>query len=551
MATLIENNGQHAGRKHRILRREYVLGRHPECDIVVEAGAVSRHHARVLRDGTTFFIEDLQSRNGTYVNEELVYGKRALSEGDQIRVCDISFTFNSNDVTPVTRTGGVTVLMEDGEYAQSSTIMSKLDISSDEGVRFSASSDVKLQALLEITKSLGRSLSLDQVLPQVLNSLFKIFLQADRGFIVLREQNKLIAKWTKLRRETTDTIRISKTIVNHVIDSKQAIVSEDAATDKRFDMSESIAEFRIRSMICAPLVNVDGVAIGAIQIDTIDQRKRFKAEDLEVLSSVATQAAIAIDNAQLHERALAQRELERDLQLAREVQNGFLPKSVPNCSCYLFYDYYKPANHVGGDYYDYIGLPDGKWAVVVADVVGHGIAASLLMSKLSASVKFALASNEDPARAMEQLNQTLAADQLEDRFITLVLAILDPQANAATFVAAGHMPPLIRRADNQVTRFAIRDHVGPAILLDDDLTFESHTVPFNVGDTMVLFTDGITEATDPDFQLYGEERMIALLKANQTNDPTIVGRAIVEDVRKFTNGIPNRDDMCLVCISRC
>ncbi|MEZ6120181.1 MAG: FHA domain-containing protein [Pirellulaceae bacterium] len=308
MATLIENNGQHAGRKHRILRREYVLGRHPECDIVVEAGAVSRHHARVLRDGTTFFVEDLQSRNGTYVNEELVYGKRALSEGDQIRVCDISFTFNSNDVTPVTRTGGITVLMDDGDYAQSSTIMSKLDISSDEGVRFSASSDVKLQALLEITKNLGRSLSLDQVLPQVLNSLFKIFLQADRGFIVLREQNKLIAKWTKLRRESTDTIRISKTIVNHVIDSKQAIVSEDAATDKRFDMSESIAEFRIRSMICAPLVNVDGVAIGAIQIDTIDQRKRFKAEDLEVLSSVATQAAIAIDNAQLHERALCRSE---------------------------------------------------------------------------------------------------------------------------------------------------------------------------------------------------------------------------------------------------
>ena len=226
--------------------------------------------------------------------------------------------------------------------------MSKLDVSSSSrgGLHVSASAEVKLAAMVEITQSLGRALALDEVLPQVLKSLFKIFVQADRGFIVLQTPDgKLIPRWVRLRREdANDTLRISRTIIRHVMESKEAILSADAASDERFEMSQSIADFRIRSMMCAPLLDNEGNAFGALQIDTLDQRQRFTKEDLELLVSTASQAAIAIQNAQLHEQALKQREMERDMQLASEVQHGFLPDQRPELPGYEFFDYYQPAD---------------------------------------------------------------------------------------------------------------------------------------------------------------------------------------------------------------
>src|SRR5205085_1371889 len=145
--------------------------------------------------------------------------------------------------------------------------------------------------------------------------------------------------------------------------SKEAILSADASTDQRFDQSESIADLRIRSVMCAPLVDNEGNALGVIQIDTGDQRHRFSQDDLDVLASVASQAAVAVDNAQLHEQALRQQAVERDLLLAHKVQRGLLPSQPPHIPGYHFFDFYEPANQVGGDYYDYIDLSGGRLAV--------------------------------------------------------------------------------------------------------------------------------------------------------------------------------------------
>src|SRR4029079_2416302 len=297
-------------------------------------------------------------------------------------------------------------MSEDEHESLNSTILKSfpVDISSSSqgSVRVTASPEVKLAALIEITQNLGRAISLDDVLPQVLKSLFKIFVQADRGFIVMQTPDgKLIPRWVRLRREdAADTLRISRTIVRHVMDSKEAILSADAATDERFEMSQRIADFRIRSMMCVPLLDSDGNAFGALQIDTLDQRQRFTKEDLELLVSTASQAAVAIQNAQLHEQALKQRELERDMSLAIEVQHGFLPDRHPELPGYEFFDYYQPASQIGGDYYDYIPMPGGRVGIVVADVGGHGGAAALLRAKVSAETRFALYSEPTPAAAI-------------------------------------------------------------------------------------------------------------------------------------------------------
>ena len=208
-------------------------------------------------------------------------------------------------------------------------------------------------------------------------------------------RGRLVPRWSRAWREdATETIRVSRTIVNKVMETQEGILSADVMMDEEFNKAQSIADFRIRSMMCAPLIDSLGNSMGVLQIDTVKQSKRFQQEDLEVLLAVAGQAGIAIDNAQMHESALRQRVIERDLELANEVQHGFLPESRPDVAGYEFFDFYRPANQVGGDYFDYLVLPDGRIAVIVADVVGKGVAAALLMAKLSAETRYCLGSGK-------------------------------------------------------------------------------------------------------------------------------------------------------------
>lgn len=564
MYHLLANNGPQAGHKYELKGDKWVLGRHPDCHIVIEVGAVSRNHCQVVREGNQYFLEDLGSRNGTFVNEdaEKLNGRRQLKLGDVLRVCEVSFTFGSD--APVASAVGGTApvgrildgaglgafLADDEGRGTNATIMSKLEVSTSNrgSITVTASAEVKLAALVEITKNLGRALALDEVLPQVLKSLFKIFVQADRGFIVMQTaDDKLIPRWVRLRREdATDTLRISRTIIRHVMETKEAILSADAASDERFDMSQSIADFRIRSMMCAPLLDSEGKAFGTLQIDTLDQRQRFTKEDLELLVSTASQAALAIQQAQLHEQALRQRELERDMQLATEVQQGFLPDHRPELPGYQFFDYYQPATQIGGDYFDYVPLPGGRLAIVVADVVGHGVAAALLMAKLSAETKFALFSESSPAAAVTKLNERLCQTNMQ-RFVTMIMVVLDPSQNRGIVVNAGHMAPLHRRADGQVEEPS-ETIAGLPLGVTDAMGYEQCEITIAPGDTLTLYTDGINESLDASGAFYTIDRLRDHVR--KLPDAALLGSALVEDVRRFLGTAPQNDDMCLVCFGR-
>ncbi|MGE3777729.1 MAG: PP2C family protein-serine/threonine phosphatase, partial [Pirellulaceae bacterium] len=333
----------------------------------------------------------------------------------------------------------------------------------------------------------------------------------------------------------------------HVMETKEAILSADAASDSRFEMSQSIADFRIRSTMCAPLIDSEGGAMGILQIDTMDQRQRFTESDLELLVSTASQASIAIDNAQLHEDALRQRTLERDLELAREVQAAFLPEKQPEVVGYEFCSYYQAANEIGGDYYDYIPFPDGRWALLVADVVGHGVAAAMLMAKLSAEARFCLASEPDPAAAVSKLNYKLNRLQL-DRFVTFVMAVLDPQTHVVTVVNAGHMAPLLRRADGTLEEPSTEEAGLPLGILEE-VQYNAATTQLRPGDSFTMYTDGIDEAMDRDGKQYTIERMRAVVRA-ATGGPQKLSDILLSEVRQHLNGKPQDDDMCLVCFMR-
>ncbi len=538
-----------------------VLGRHPECDIVLEAAAVSRQHAQILAEGDNYFVEDLHSRNGTFVNGRLIEGRQLLQNGDRLKICDLSFTFYTQLPTEIlpqpgllqgTIAGGEAELVDDEAAQGNSTIMTKLDASFRRvGPQTIANPEAKLRAMIEIAHNLGKVVTLDAVLPKLLDSIFKIFVQADRGFVILRgaADGPLVPKAIKYRRaDMEDRVRISRTIIRQAMDSKEAILSADAATDMRFESSQSIADLRIRSVMCAPLIDNEGNALGVIQIDTLDQRHRFQKDDLDVLVSIASQAATAVDNAQMHESALKRQSLDRDLELAHKVQRGLLPAHPPVVANYHFFDFYEPANQVGGDYYDYVELPDSRLAVVLGDVSGKGVSAALLMAKLSGEVRYCLASEATPAAAMDRINAAFCRSGWDDRFVTFVLAVVDPIKHEVTLVNAGHMPPLLRHSDGRVELIGDED-AGVPLGIDNDTAYMQTTRKLAVGDSVTMFTDGLSEAMNAEGDLYGMDRLWRQV-GSEASSVSLLGRHLLDDVRRFVGGRPQSDDMCLACFGR-
>jgi serine phosphatase RsbU (regulator of sigma subunit) len=269
---------------------------------------------------------------------------------------------------------------------------------------------------------------------------------------------------------------------------------------------------------------------------------------LDVLVSVAVQAAFTVENAQLHEAAMQDQALRRELAMAHEVQRGFLPLAAPRIPEYDFFEFYESANQLGGDYYDYIDLPHGRLAIVVADVSGKGISASLLMAKLSAEARYCLASEPTPAQAVARLNRALCLDVWDDRFVTMVLAILEPARHEVTILNAGHLPPLLRRESGVVEALGEAE-TGLPLGVDRDVEYAPLVISLMPGESLVLYTDGITEAMNVRDDLYGRQRLLTLLSSD-VKHIQLLGRSILDDVKRFVGARPQSDDMCLTCFGR-
>ena len=433
-----------------------------------------------------------------------------------------------------------------------STVTTRMHVpAGSSSLRSEVNPQTKLKAMMEISRNLGRAVALNNVLPKVLDSLLTIFPQADRGVIVLREaaSGKLVPRALKHRRpELVDTVRISRTIVQGVMASKEAILSADASSDDRFNDPESIRDFQIRSVMCAPLIDSKGDVTGVIQIDTSDQCNRFSRDDLEVLASVACQAAIAAENAELHETSVRDQKRSRELEVAHDVLRGFLPSSTPRIEGYEFFDFRNLPNELGGEYYDYIPLPGQRLAVVVADVSGKGIPASLLMARLSADMRYCLASEPTPAKAIAKLNRIFFDAGWEDRFVTLVLAVLDPLHHELTLVDAGHPPAYLQHAGKVIEAVddaSVRLPLG--VMNDAEYVQVSH--PLDPGDRLVLYTDGISEAMNEKNEPYGFQRLHEQV-AVPCASVAAHARSILGNVKEFAGKRSQSDDICLVCLGR-
>ncbi|MBM3981521.1 MAG: FHA domain-containing protein [Planctomycetes bacterium] len=542
-----------------------VIGRDENgCQIVIPHHAVSRKHAQITRAGKQFFIEDLKSRNKTYVNSKEVPPpvRQPLKPDDRIKICDFLFRFHDETVV---KPQALPEWMSKGgkDEGEDESGMRTIEATQGKGSAqqfLEVAPADRLRALLEISTNLSRALELDPLLAQIAETLFTVFKQSDRCFLLmLDEAGRPAPKVMKSRRPALDDTRFSRTIVKKTIDSKQSYLSEDASSDASLGPAASIAEFKIRSVMCVPLLDAQGAPVGAIQVDTQDRMKKFVLDDLNLLTIVANLAGVAIEKARLHEAALASEKEKKEIELARKVQLGFLPQTLPDVAGYEFYSHYSPAQTVGGDYYDFISLPGGRVAVVLGDVAGKGVPAALLVAKLSSEVRFCLLTVPNLAQAVCLLNEQMIMGGLGDRFVTLAVMVIDPVAHAVTMVNAGHMAPkLYRGATSELLDAITLDATGLPIGALPGYPFEQVTVPLEVGDSMVAFTDGVSDAMSPPpaDELFGPERLDAALLpddtalASDSQRPKRLGERLVAAVRAHANGRPQNDDIAVVAFGR-
>jgi len=564
MAVLKQVTGDLAGKLVDLKSDVTVIGRSPECDIILATNGVSRRHAEIRKVGPAFSLVDLKSLNKTLVNDTALEGgvEHLLKENDRISICGNEFVYHAVE-PPKTK---------DPEPAADLMVVTESDASENPDFRTIEASrsitmasavrpEVKLKAILEISRSLSSELRIDAVAPKILDSLMEIFPGAERLFLMLQDPStkRLVRKAFKHRpQKRTSFLRtvpedevptsISRSIVDHVLGQKKAVLSQDAGDDKNLPSSASIADLKIRSIMCVPLLTPDNKALGILQLDTSD-RRQFNEDDLDVLLAVAGHAAISIQNASMLESLLERERLNRDLKIAEQVQKRFLPQVVPTVPGYEFFAHYQPTYEVGGDYYDFVPLSEDRMALAVGDVAGKGVAAALMMAKFSGDTRYCILTENAPAPTATRLNNLLCAAGIPDKFITLGLCVLDAPTRKLTLTSAGHTPALIRRADGHVEEVG-QEVSGLPLGVMEDSVYQQTEAQLNQGDVVVLYSDGVTDARSPGDELYDSQSNHRLLKrvAQSSGGPVAVGRSILQDIREFSAGHSQADDITLVCL---
>jgi sigma-B regulation protein RsbU (phosphoserine phosphatase) len=540
-------SGPFTGRLYTLDREVTIIGRNPECDLVLQPKSVSRKHAAILRKSGGFVLKDMGSTRGTFVNGQKLTQPVLLEDGNTLQIGELLLNFSSR-----------VVQIQDGDEEQS-TIYATIDLlnQSDRNLPL-VRPEAKLRALRLISQELGGTLVLNEVLDRIFNSLFEIFPRAERGFVLVREpgSDTLVPEVIRSRTGPAGELTISKTILNRVLNDGQAILSKDLP--KEFPESESVSDSQIRSLMCVPLLDQDRKPIGIMQIDTRDGRGRFDQDDLDLLVAVANQISVAVQNARLHKALVRQREMEQELLFARQVMQALLPDRPASVPGYEFWAYYEPARHVGGDYYGFFPLRQAvgadrrdvatRWAIAVGDVVGKGMPAALLTAKLSGEVRLFLQGDPDPAWVVSQLNHQFDDGGVLDLYITFLMVMLDVQRHHLSVVNAGHPCPMIRRRNGTLEELG-KTVSGLPLAIMPNYPYETAMTLLEPGETVILYTDGVTDAMNPANERFGESRLRAALSGAGPG-AAAAGEAIVKAVQRFVADRQQFDDITLVCLAR-
>lgn len=539
MAVLTVINDRGYTEQFQLRGRECVLGRQADTDLRLDARDVSRRHARILTEGEVFFVEDLGSSNGTFLNNTRVSGRQPLQEQDKIQIGPFTICFQQQD--------------EPAEKEIRITASIPTMVSNSKLFRLDAAR--KLQVILEIAQQLSHTLDLKALLPQLLERLLTLFLQADRGMVVLLDsRQRPEVRAVRTRYADQDIPRhFSRAVIKRVLDEGVGIVAEDASHDQRFNSTATLTSMGVRSFVCAPFKAHDGRPMGVVILDRFGSDNPFKEDDLHLLAATALLFSVVIENASLHEELVEKARMDRDLSLARQVQDGFLPRSLPQqfTSALELYAEVYPAREVAGDFYDFFAVGPNRLGFAVADISGKGVSAAMLMSGIRTICRHLLQQGATPADTLQQVNDMLAQDNPHSLFVTMVLGVLDTETGDLVISGGGHPPMLLRRADGKVERVhqpagrLLGIVVGPQQFLNTKLNM-GHT------DTLLLYTDGLTETYDATRQnMFGLDRlMTALHTLPQNTSCESWERTIKASLETFSGKTEVDDDLTIFLLRR-
>jgi sigma-B regulation protein RsbU (phosphoserine phosphatase) len=508
-----------------------------------DVGLSRQHLALTRRSDGQMTVEDLGSKNGTMLNGQRLEAPMPFNPGDRVAAGHLTIEFADAGLS----TQNTVVFVDSPEQFSKSatTVVASLD-----GVLGPQTDDLnkthvmqgspQMRALIRAGRELAGHRPLAELF-QVIMDLSVEAVMAGRGVLMTLEGEDL-----RVRAARGEGFKISNTVRDRVLSQKESLLVRDAQLDQGLKEHMSIVEQKVRSMIAVPLQTNDKV-IGLIYVDAPHLAREFTREDLNLLTVMANVAAIRIEHARLNEIEATERAMAKEMQQAALIQQRLLPAVAPSVEGMDIAAKAVAARHVGGDYYDFIRFNDGRVAMMVADVAGKGMPAAVLMSGLQARVHVLFEDGDDLGDKVARLNRSTCGNCPDNRFITFFLCVADPKTNKLVYANAGHNPPVVVRARGG---FDTLGGGGVILGIMPKAVYEQAETTFEPGDILVLFSDGVTEAPDPQDQEFGEERL-ANLVATLRDRPA---REIVEEIHKavhtFTQGAPPADDITVLIARR-
>lgn len=532
--------------ERRFTTEEVVIGRSSAADLSVPDPSMSRRHARLRRGPQGWQVEDLESRNGTQLNGERVDLPRELATGDVL-------SLGSSRVTVVSVDGAA---QESSPDVSSHTVFrpaaellgerspTPLPERIDREVRRYAE---RLRLLTEVHGALGRSIALDELLELVLDRAFDHLAPEDGALFLRLPDDRYVCAAHRSRKGGDTPPVVSMHLLREVAEKGQAALVLDTTTDSRFNQAASLVSAGVRSLVAAPLLDPEG-SLGMIVLGSSFGVRQFSEEDMELLVALASVAAMRLRNVRLAEEAAERRRLEEEVALARRIQRALLPDRLPSLSGWQLHGATTPSRGVSGDMFRLLATDDGETAtLLVADVSGKGMAASLLTASLEALTAGPIAAGLPPSEVFNVASSLLYARTPPEKYATAFLAEIELGSGTVRWANAGHNPALVIRAAGGIETL---DATGTPLGLLPGVHYTAKETRLGSGDWLVVYTDGITEAEDPDGEEYGAERLVERCREHRGDDPTAFAAALASDLEGFVRQVPFADDRTLVLVKR-
>jgi serine phosphatase RsbU (regulator of sigma subunit) len=506
-----------------------------------DAGLSRQHFAFETQEGV-WTVMDLGSKNGTFVNNIPLKARLILQPGDRITAGHLVIVYAPDAARP---DDGV-VVFEGGEEKSpsTSTVLTNLEGAlSNQTMAFERGgpkATAPIQALIRAGQAFAEARSIEELFPLVLDQAI-LAVNAQRGVLLILDGEQLVAKAHK-----GEGFRISTAVRDRVLNEKASILVRDAQLDDAFKGRMSIVEQKVHTMMAVPLQTRDRI-IGLIYVDSPFILREFTKDDLSLLTIMANQAAFRIVSALLMEAEETERAMHRDLSQAADIQRRSLPEKAPVVPGADVAGFNAACKTVGGDYYFFFAYPNGKVALALGDVSGKGMPASLLMMALHAQVQVLAEDPRDLGSLMMRLNKATCANCPSNRFITFFFCVLDAGTGELRFANAGHNPPMIVRASGEAEML---EGGGPVLGILSIARYSEEEARIESGDMLVLYSDGVTEATNQEYEEFGEERLLEVLRKHREDPAPKIVEAVTTALAEFAAGAPQADDITLVVAKR-